>query len=391
MATIITTNMLLPAPVVGQEPGPQFATDINNCLTIIDQHNHQPGYGVQISSAGLNINADLPINSNNLTIVRSLRFDPQSAVLTLSADLGCLYEVGNDLYYNDGVGNQVRMTQSGAVAGTPGSIANLASPASASYVSANQTFVFQSAANTPANLDGASINLRNLTANSKALSLVPPASMATDYTINLPSLPSQLNLLAMDTSGAITASVNVDNASLQLNANVLSIKAGGIQTAMIATYAVTTPTIAPQTITVAKMAPFTTGVTVAANGFATSLSTGAGSTQSGGYSQVFNLTVTITTTGRPVMLFLDSDASGLEANVTMGGASVTGGIRFYRDGVSTGKTFLCQGVVSSSSWPSSSFVTYDFPAPGTYTYTVQARGDSGSIEVAYTTLNAYEI
>lgn len=205
--TINSPSMSLPVPVVGVDPGPQYATDVNNCLTIIDGHNHAPGYGVQINPDGININADLAFNGNNLTTARSLRLSPQNAVLTGPADLGCLYEVTNDLYFNDGLGNNIRITQSGGVAGTPGSISNLTPPASASYSSSSQTFIFQSAASTPANIDAASYILRNLTASSHGLTLNPPNAMGSDYTITLPTLPASTLPVSISASGTMAAAV----------------------------------------------------------------------------------------------------------------------------------------------------------------------------------------
>lgn len=221
--------MSLPVPVVSVDPGPDWATNVNNCLTIIDAHDHSAGYGVQVTPAGLNINADLSIGSNNLTNTRSLRFISQITPIAGVADLGCLYESGVDLYYNDANGVQIRLTQSGAVAGTPGSIANLVSPASATYVSANQTFVWQSDVLTPANLDAASIILRNLTASSKGLTLSPPASMGADYTLTLPTLPGSTLPVSLNSSGAFstgqitTAQItdaNITSAKMATNINL---------------------------------------------------------------------------------------------------------------------------------------------------------------------------
>ena len=200
--TIISPNMLLPVPVVGQDPGPQFATDINNCLSILDQHNHSVGSGNQITPGGMNISSDLAFRNNNATALRSTRYSSQSAVLSAATDLSCIYAVNGDLYYNDGSANQVRITQSGAVAGTPGSIGSLVSPASASYSAGAQTFIFQSAANTPATLDGASLRIRNPTvANSKALTLSAPAAMGADFGIVLPNLPAAQAIITMDAAG----------------------------------------------------------------------------------------------------------------------------------------------------------------------------------------------
>lgn len=205
----LSTSMGMPIPAIGITAGPQWATDVNNCLTIIDGHNHTAGYGVQVPSSGLDINSDLSFNSNNIVDLRSARFTPQSAILSLASDLTCLYVVNEDLYYNDGLGNNVRITQSGALAGTPGSIANLVAPASVTYVSGTQTYVFQSNVNVAANLDIASVVLRNSTASSYSMTLSPPNAMASDTVVTLPSIPAQTALMTISSGGNMsTTAIN---------------------------------------------------------------------------------------------------------------------------------------------------------------------------------------
>ncbi len=253
--TINSANMLMPVPVVGTDPGPQYATDVNSCLTILDGHNHTPGYGVPVPTAGLNINTDLTFNQTNATNLRSVRFTPQGSPLALASDIGCLYEAGVDLYYNDGSGNQIQITSGGALAGTPGSISGLVAPASASYVTLSSTFVFKSAATTPANLDGASFILRNLVANSKGLTLSPPAAMAADYAITLPPLPTGgTKFLTMDTAGAIAAVRDVDNSTIVVSSNLIQVPAGGITATQLATDSVITVKIQDGAVTAAKLA-----------------------------------------------------------------------------------------------------------------------------------------
>lgn len=230
----ISPNMNLPIPGVGQTLGPTWATDLNNSLTLIDQHNHTSGYGVPIPPSGLNINADLTMNNNNLIAIKSLRITPGS-ILAGASDLACLFVNAADLYYNDGVGNHVRITQNGGVAGTPGSISNLTSPASASYVAANETFVWQSDANTPANMDNASIILRNLSANSFGLTLNPPAAMGADYNLTLPALPASQKIMTLDASGNMAAPYSIDNVTLQIAANVIQVKNTNVTTVAIDT------------------------------------------------------------------------------------------------------------------------------------------------------------
>src|SRR5271170_7092547 len=47
-------------PTVGVDPGPGYATTVDTALFVtVDQHNHTAGKGVQVPTAGININADL--------------------------------------------------------------------------------------------------------------------------------------------------------------------------------------------------------------------------------------------------------------------------------------------------------------------------------------------
>ena len=209
MPNTTSPNMSLILPTVGQEPSPTWAQDLNSSLTLIDQHNHATGNGVPVSPSGLNINADLPFMNNNAITLRSVRFTAQGAPLALVSDVGCLYESGVDLYYNDGSGNQIRLTQSGSVVGSSGTITGLTPPASASYSSVSGTFVFQSAVNTAANIDGASILIRDMTANSYAVTINAPSALAANYSLTLPAAnPGSTSFLTVSSTGNIAASIS---------------------------------------------------------------------------------------------------------------------------------------------------------------------------------------
>jgi hypothetical protein len=202
--------MSLILPTVGQEPGPNWALDLNSSLSLVDQHNHASGSGVQITPAGINIDVDLPFNGSNATGLRSTRFDVQVSPLSGGLDIGCIYVSGQDLYYNDTLGNQVQLTASGAVNGTPGSIGNLIAPAAATYVPANQTFVFQSNQTnaTPAALDGGPVLIRNITAASNYIRLQANPILPGNYSITLPSvLPASNSVLLLDNLGNVSTSL----------------------------------------------------------------------------------------------------------------------------------------------------------------------------------------
>lgn len=369
----ISANMSLPIPIPGQEPGPQWATDIVNCLTIIDQHMHAPNYGVVINPAGININSDLPFNNFNALSLRSSRYQAQSAPLSLPTDIGCTYVSGVDLYYNDINGNQVRITQSGGVAGSPGSISNLTSPASASYVSGSSTFVWQSAANTSAIMDFSSAILRNLTANSFGLSLVPPSAMGANFTLTLPTVPAAQGFMTLDTSG-------------NLSASAIPI-ANGITGSMMANATVTNTQLAAVNYQIS-----------ASSAAYTSTTTG----------NITNLSVTITTLGKPVFVGLigpnvpgaHSSYIGVSSTSTTAGAFAQ--LEITRNAVACAQYSIGQASGQTSSngtsifVPPSSLSTIDLVVigtPGTYTYLVTITGlsVSSTLTANYCSLIAYEL
>lgn len=382
----ISANMNLPIPIALVDPGPDWALNINSSLTIIDGHNHSAGSGVAITPAGLNINADLPFNNNNATSLRSSRYFAQPAALSLATDIGCVYVAGVDLYFNDVDGNQIRLTQSGSIVGTAGSISGLPSgTASASYEATPKTFVFQSATNTPANIDGASYILRNLTANSHGLTLNPPSAMGADYSLVLPTIPAQTNILTIDTSGNIGSALNVDNVTLDVSGNSLEIKAGGVGTAQLANGAVTN----------AKLAALNSVISSSCGAFT---STGTS------HTPVTNLTATITSVGRPIFIGLMPDGT---TNVSFFGVSnttnpmaIAGMYEIYRastliatGSLSSGSSFFGTGTVVQTSIPLSSISTIDSPSASTYTYTVVVYADSvgSTVAVNYAKLIVYEL
>lgn len=210
MSVLITPNMNMPAPIPAVTIGPEWAYDIASCLSVIDSHDHSPGKGVQITPAGLSINTDLPFNSNNATGLRTVRFSPLvSPLASASPDVGSLYVSGNELYYNDvSGGNQVKITTNGAVNAGAGSITGLPSGTASASFSAG-TFVWQSATSTAANLDARSIVLRNSTPSSNGLTLNPPAAMAANYSLTLPSQPATTKFLQIDSSGNMSGGPDI--------------------------------------------------------------------------------------------------------------------------------------------------------------------------------------
>lgn len=228
--TITSANMSLPIPVVGTQTGPDYALNVDACFQIIDAHDHTSGNGVAITPDALNINAELPLNENNLTGAKTVRFVAQSSVDPITPNLGCLYVVGDDLYYNDEAGNAIRITQNGAVTGAAGTITGLPSgTASASYSAGPAKFIFQSASNVGADLDFASAIIREKVANGKGVTLSAPTALAADYNLILPAaLPASQKFATIDNSGNIAAVWSVDNSTLEISSNLVQVKDAGI-------------------------------------------------------------------------------------------------------------------------------------------------------------------
>lgn len=327
--TTTTTQMGLIVPTVSVDPGPDYAVNINTDLGIIDVHNHTPGKGVPVPSSGLNINSDLTFQNNNLTLARSTRFQAQVIPISAASDVGAVYVAGADLYYNDTAGNQIRLTQGGAISGTAGSISGLTAPATASYSAVSKTFVWQSDVSTPANLDAASVILRNLSASSNGLTLSAPAALASNFTITLPTIPAATSFLGIDGSG-----------------NVISV--GSVS----------------QGITKSNLAPLgqSTSNTVNWTGTSSNIAT--------------ICSVSITTIGRPIMLMLQS-AGGATASYlsVFNTGSQTGGI--IR--IAIGSTSIVQQDLHASNYGGTftqlivpaSMQHMDNQSAGTYVYLLQ--------------------
>lgn len=270
-----TLNMNLVLPDVNSTEGPEWATELNNALGVIDSHTHSPGSGVPITTSGLNITDDLTFNSNNAIDLNSVRLNSLGSALTGGLDLGCLYNLNGDLYYNNSNGDQVPITNGAGIAGSPGSISGMSGNVSVSY--SGSTFVFLSDSLTSANIDAGSVILRQVAASANGITLKSPNSLAADYSVTFPAaLPGagiSPAFMQISSSGAITAAYKVDNSSLELDSGTgtLRVKAQGIVNSMYYDRSITGGKIALGTITGTVVASGGIGQTnMAANSVGTS-------------------------------------------------------------------------------------------------------------------------
>jgi len=135
-----TPNMNLTLPVVSQTPGPTWASEINADLSLIDSHNHTSGNGALVPVAGLDINADLSLATNALTNVKNLGLLDQASVATLRA----IYAKSGDLYWRSGGNAEVQLTTGGAInVGSVGGITGMIPSCSVVFDPSANTYTFR--------------------------------------------------------------------------------------------------------------------------------------------------------------------------------------------------------------------------------------------------------
>ena len=210
MAYTVSPNMQLTIPNVGTEPGPQYSFDVNTALSLVDSHDHTPGKGVQITPAGLNINATLSFNDNMLSNVMAVVFQPQvsfSLAPALYVSPGSEPSPGpyNDLWYNDGINPPIQIVSNGAVNVVASSIPG------ESYAGGTFTWRQGAGSSTPANFDIGSVTIRPNTASTTAGVTLNAATTGT-YPINFQAaLPPAQAFVTLDNLGNIGTSIPTTN------------------------------------------------------------------------------------------------------------------------------------------------------------------------------------
>ena len=398
--SVTTPNMNLIEPVIATDTGLTWENSINANSTIIDQHNHTSGNGVQIPPAGLNINTALTFNNQQATNLNAAVFYQQSSsISTLNA---LFVKTDGNLYYNDGVGDtSIKITSGGSVNATTSGIAS--GSASASFSSG--VLVVNSNTNTPGNISCGSILLGNVVAGSKFLTLAPPASMAASYTLNLPNIPGILSFLTLDTSGNIATASNVSPTQIaaasitgaQIGNGAITntnIAAGTITSGNIGTGAITATNIASQTITQGLLAPRTiaTNSNPGAGGVAlSSVFTYNGS----GTANVNIASITLTTTGRPVFIGFQAPSNNADSFMLVNNNSLTIEIVNSFNSSIIYEPTMEPGTGGAIFPPSTIWVvdTSIAGSAGTYTWTIASIGGNSSTtySIANVQVIAYEI
>jgi len=108
--------MNLTLPTVSVTLGPTWATQLNTALETIQSHDHTSGKGARIVPSAMNINANLTFNGWAATNLDYAALVDQSASLVPPL---LVYAQAGDLYWNNGSGVPVQITDGGSVITTP--------------------------------------------------------------------------------------------------------------------------------------------------------------------------------------------------------------------------------------------------------------------------------
>ncbi|NDC95215.1 hypothetical protein EB077_07915 [bacterium] len=360
-------------------PGATAGTNIVDNFTIIDTHDHSSGKGVQIPTAGLNINAALSFGNQKAYNLLCTQFTSQTSSPTSAGDRPNVHVLNGDLYYVNSSGTAVQITNAGSISGASGSIGGLASPASAQF--ATNTFTWKATATDYAKFALSEINIFPFTTSPANALTLKVSNSVTAYTITFPDAPPASTQPLGMTSGGLVSALTYDS----IGTNMTSVGANAI--AISRTRA--------------------TGTTVASGGVAISSSSGTFATTSITNVDVTNLSVTITSSGRPIFIGLvpDNLANISQLNLRRNGAttgSAQGQFYLLKDGLTM---FQYQLVVPAEAIVSGSndtvgftelpgaFSTIDFTAAGTYIYKMQVNlaAATSQIRVLNCKLVAFEL
>lgn len=111
MGFTTTPNMELLLPIVFNDVE-QWGTHLNTSISLLDLHDHTSGKGIQVPSAGLNIDDDVNWNANQILGPSQITW---SDVVLAQTGTRKIYVASGDLYYNDGNGVQIQITSGGTV------------------------------------------------------------------------------------------------------------------------------------------------------------------------------------------------------------------------------------------------------------------------------------
>lgn len=190
----VTPNMNLTLPTVGVTAGPAYATQNNQAFTDVDEHDHTVNKGVQVPTAGININADLSFSTTyGSTNQKFVEFAQQATTLSGAGNEEKLHSVLGDLHWTNEDGTTVQITNDASLdlsaTGGFGGDYTTDTDVEAAYTTLTKTFTYKSdaALNKAAAMDGGALTLRETdVAAGDGVTIKVPATIVAPYNWTLP-------------------------------------------------------------------------------------------------------------------------------------------------------------------------------------------------------------
>lgn len=291
MTTLPSMGIVLPTR--GAPGSGLWADALDAALTLTDGHTHLPGSGVRITSAAININADLTFAGFAATHIGRLTFD---SVTALAANNKSFFvsSADNELYWRSNAGTNVKLTSGAAlnVAAFTGGIGGdyTAVSAAVTFDDAGDRYTFkQNAATGWARLACGDVRLFETgTSESVFVGLAAPAALAASFTVTMPlAAPAATTIVQMDSSGNLSVPLSPPGSTSMLQMSSAGVLSASNTVANAATFStsISTPTIAgtpnftgavtmASTLGVTGLITATAGATAAANQHVTVSGTG---------------------------------------------------------------------------------------------------------------------
>jgi len=396
--TFTTPLMNLVLPTVGPsgQVGPTYATNLNTALERVDAHDHTSGNGQPLSQAAFIITDSFDMNSFDIVELGASRYTSKVAV---TAQASAVYVVGGDLYFNNSAGVPIQIT-----AGTGINLTSLGtiggdystSTASVIYTDSTKLFLFKQSPTLTANLACGPVFIYENTAASNYTKLQNPAGLGSNQTITFfNGLPLSTLPVKISSTGVLSSTQVITADIADSNVTTIKIADSNVTTAKIADSNVTTTKIADSNVTTAKIADNAVTPAKLGRNEAESLGSGTFSMTGTTYTPVTNLSVSFTTTGRRLRMWLMPSSTsfvsywGLERAITAGDFSPRSvKIRVRQDGATTvgeHEATANFGNPEGTTQTGSSLYNVGFvlanvsPAAGTYTFSVEVAGGDSNI------------
>lgn len=196
-------------PVASTTPGPDYAEQVSATLQVL-----YDVLNVAVTPAGMSIDDDLDMKVaavySALLNAERVTLENKSSALNASTFPISLYMVDGELYFNDNAGNQVQITDGGAVnasalAGITGSGYG-SSGVEVNWDSANSVYRLRDGTGTNDFADVAVDDVLLNDGSGNTVTVGAP-SISSDYTLTLPTaVPGSTSLVTMSSGGALATS-----------------------------------------------------------------------------------------------------------------------------------------------------------------------------------------